>query len=141
MTTKMNTIVVLLALPMLACAQSAPVGKTFSKTFNTEDKGTIKLDLPGTIDLKIWNNPTIRIEISVSLANGNSSMVNELATVGRYNITSKTEDDVLQILMPNIQKQIRVKGEILRETLTYVVYVPKDLKIVIPNVATLAEVK
>ncbi len=141
MTTKLNSIVVLLALPMLAFAQTSPVGKTFSKTFNTEEKGTIKLDLPGNVDLKIWNNSIIRVEISVSLANGNTSMVNELATVGRYNITSKVEGDVLHILMPNIQKQIRVKGEVLRETLTYVVFAPKDLKIIIPNVATLAEVK
>lgn len=140
MTTKMNTIIILLAIPMLSVAQST-VGKTFSKTFNTEDKGTIKLDLPGNVDLKIWNSPTIRVEISVSLANGNNSMVNELATVGRYNITSATEGDVLRILMPNIQKQIKVKGEVLRETLTYVVFAPKDLKIIVPNVATLAEVK
>lgn len=141
MTTKINTILAFLALPMLAFAQAAPVGKTFSKNFNTEDKGTIKLDLPGTVDLKIWNNSTIRVEINVSLANGNNSMVNELATVGRYNMTSDVEGDVLHIQMPNIQKQIRVKGEILRETLSYVVFVPKDLKIIVPNVATLAEVK
>ncbi|MCA0238136.1 MAG: hypothetical protein LCH81_17300 [Bacteroidetes bacterium] len=125
---------------MLSLAQSS-VGKTFSKTFNTEDKGTIKLDLPGNVDLKIWNNPTVRVEIGISLANGNNSMVNELANVGRYNISSLVEGDVLHILMPNIQKQIKVKGEVLRENLTYTVFAPKDLKIVVPNVATLADVK
>ncbi|MBL7779863.1 MAG: hypothetical protein JNM22_01515 [Saprospiraceae bacterium] len=125
---------------MLSLAQSS-VGKTFSKTFNTEDKGTIKLDLPGNVDLKIWNNPTIRVEIGISLANGNNSMVNELANVGRYNISSLAEGDVLHILMPNIQKQIKVKGEVLRENLTYTVFAPKDLKIIVPNVATLADVK
>lgn len=140
MRTKINAIVILLAIPMLSLAQSS-VGKTFSKTFNTEDKGTIKLDLPGNVDLKIWNNPTIRVEIGISLANGNNSMVNELANVGRYNISSLAEGDVLHILMPNIQKQIKVKGEVLRENLTYTVFAPKDLKIVVPNVATLADVK
>lgn len=140
MTTKINTIVILLAIPMLTFAQSS-VGKTFSKNFNTEDKGTIKLDLPGNVDLKIWNNPTIRVDISISLANGNNSMVNELANVGRYNMTSTVEGDVLRIQMPNIQKQIKVKGEVLKESLTYVVFAPKDLKIIVPNVATLAEVK
>lgn len=140
MRTKINAIVILLAIPMLSLAQSS-VGKTFSKTFNTEDKGTIKLDLPGNVDLKIWNNPTIRVEIGISLANGNNSMVNELANVGRYNISSLAEGDVLHILMPNIQKQIKVKGEVLRENLTYTVFAPKDLKIIVPNVATLADVK
>ena len=140
MRTKINALIILLAIPMLSSAQSS-VGKTFSKTFNTEDKGTIKLDLPGNVDLKIWNNPTIRIEIGISLANGNNSMVNELANVGRYNISSLAEGDVLHILMPNIQKQIKVKGEVLRENLTYTVFAPKDLKIIVPNVATLADVK
>lgn len=140
MRTKINALIILLAIPMLSSAQSS-VGKTFSKTFNTEDKGTIKLDLPGNVDLKIWNNPTIRIEIGISLANGNNSMVNELANVGRYNISSLAEGDVLHILMPNIQKQIKVKGEVLRENLTYTVFAPKNLKIIVPNVATLADVK
>lgn len=141
MATKINTIVVLLALPMLTFAQATPAGKTFSKTFNTEDKGIIKLDLPGSVDLKIWNNPNIRVEITVSLPTGNTSMVNELATVGRYNISSKVEGDVLRILMPNIQKLIRVKGEELHENITYVVFVPKDLNIILPNVAILADIK
>ena len=43
------------------------------------------------------------------------------------------EGDVLTITAPKMQKQIRVKGEELHETLTFVVFVPKDLKIEMPN--------
>ncbi len=140
MTTRIISLTLLLALTMSAAAQTT-AAKTFNKSFNTESKSTIRLDLPGEVDLKIWNNPSIRIEITISLPSGNTAMLNELANVGRYNLVSKPIDDALLIQAPNMQKQIRVKGEELRETLSFVVYVPKDLKVQVTNADQLAEVK
>ncbi len=138
MTARIISLVLLLALTLNAAAQNT-AAKTFNKSFNTESKTTIRLDLPGEVDLKIWNNPSIRIEISVSLpSGGNPAMLNELANVGRYNLVSKPVEDVLLIQAPNMQKQIRVKGEELRETLSFVVYVPKDLKVQVVNADQLA---
>ena len=140
MTTRIISLALLMALALSASAQST-AAKTFNKSFNTESKSTIRLDLPGEVDLKIWNNPNIRIEISISLPSGNPAMLNELANVGRYNLVSKPVEDVLVIQAPNMQKQIRVKGEELRETLSFVVYVPKDLKVQVTNAEQLAGVK
>lgn len=137
MTTRIISLALLLTLTMSAAAQTT-AAKTFNKSFNTESKSTIRLDLPGEVDLKIWNNPSIRIEITISLPSGNPAMLNELANVGRYNLVSKPIDDALLIQAPNMQKQIRVKGEELRETLSFVVYVPKDLKVQVTNADQLA---
>ncbi|MBK8193613.1 MAG: hypothetical protein IPK76_10550 [Lewinellaceae bacterium] len=137
MTIRIASLVILLALALSATAQS--VEKTFSKSFNTDGKGTISLDLPGAIDLKVWDNPTIRISITISIPSGSEAMLGELANVGRYNLISKSAGDVLTIASPNTQKQIRIKGEELRETITYVVFVPKDLTIEMPNATALAE--
>ena len=136
MTARFTYLLILLTFSLSVVAQSAE--KTFSKSFSTESKGTIKLDLPGAIDLKIWDNTTIRIGITVSIPSGNSAMLGELADVGRYNLVSKPEGDMLTITAPNMQKQIRVKGEELRETLTFVIFVPKDLKIEMPNAGNYA---
>ncbi|MCB0528970.1 MAG: hypothetical protein KDC61_22785 [Saprospiraceae bacterium] len=137
MTNKIASIVFLLALSLTVAAQSAE--KTFSKSFNTDGKGTISLDLPGVIDLKVWDNPTIRIGITVSIPTGSEAMLGELANIGRYNLVATPKGDVLTIQAPNMQKQIRVKGQELRETLTYVVFVPKDLTIdILPNAETVA---
>ena len=136
MTTRIASLVILLALSLDAAAQSAE--KTFSKSFNTDGKGTINLDLPGAIDLKVWDNPTIRIGITVSIPTGNQSMLGELANIGRYNLVSKSEGDVLTIQAPNMQKTIKLKGEELHETLTFVVFVPKDLTIEMPNAEAFA---
>jgi hypothetical protein len=127
MMTRYLTLVLLLATPLMATAQSAE--KTFSKSFNTENKAQVALELPGEVDLKVWNNAYIRIEITVGLASGNTALLNELANVGRYNLVSKTSDELLVISAPNLQKQVRIKGEVLKENLTYVVFVPEGLKV------------
>lgn len=137
MTTRIFTIALLLVLSFAAASQST-AAKTFNKSFNTENKGTIRLDLPGEVDLKVWNSNSIRIEISVSLPSGNSAMLNELATVGRYNLASKSVEDALVIEAPNMHKQIRVKGEELKEQLSFVVFVPKDLKVQVMSAQQLA---
>lgn len=115
--------------------------KTFTKSFNTDGKGTVRLDLPGTVDLKVWDNPSIRFEISVSLPTGNGPMLNELANIGRYNLSSKSEGDLLLISAPNLQKQLKVKGVELKEALNFVVFVPKDIQIEMAPPLAVADVK
>jgi len=112
-------------------------GKTFTKSFNLDGKSTLVLEVPGTVEIKTWDTSTIRIEISAGLASGNSAMLNELANVGRYNLVAKPNGESLQIQMPNMQKQVRVKGEVLKEVLSFVAYVPKNVKIQTVNTQTL----
>ncbi len=143
MTTKRISFALIL-LTSLAVTLSAQTtaGKTFTKAFNTDGKGTLRLDLPGTIDLKVWDSPSIRFEISVSLPSGNGPMLNELANIGRYNLASKAEGDVLVITAPNLQKQLKVKGQEFKETLNFVVFVPKNLQIeMMSSAPALADVK
>lgn len=140
MTTRTITFLFLLVLSCSAAAQSS--GKTFSKSFNTDGKPKVALDLPGEVDLKVWDNPSIRIEISVSLPDGtNSAMLNELANVGRYNLVAQSQDELLLITAPNLQRQVKVKGQELKESLSFVVYVPKKMEVEMRNAALLAAAK
>lgn len=143
MTTKTITFALILLTALVASTSAqTTVGKTFSKSFNTDGKGELRLELPGEVDLKIWDNPSIRIEISVSLPAGNGPMLNELANIGRYNLSAKPQDDVLVISAPNLQKQLKVKGQELKENLVFMVFVPKDLPVqMMPVEAVLAAAK
>jgi hypothetical protein len=90
----------------------------------------------------VWDSPSVRFEISVSLPTGNGPMLNELANIGRYNLISKTDANVLVINAPNMQKQLKVKGQDLKENVIFVVYVPKKMEVQItPPIVALAEVK
>jgi len=143
MTTKRFPFAIIL-ITSLAVSISAQTtaGKTFTKAFNTDGKSILRLELPGAIDLKIWDSPSVRFEISVSLPSGNGPMLNELANIGRYNLASKADGDALVISAPNLQKQLKVKGQEFKETLNIVVFVPKEMQIqLMPSAATLAEAK
>lgn len=140
MMTRTTTFLFLLVLSCSAAAQSS--GKTFSKSFNTDGRLKVALDLPGEVDLKVWDNPSIRIEISVTLPDGtNSAMLNELANVGRYNLVAKFEEELVLITAPNLQRQVKVKGQDLKESLSFVVYVPKKMEVEMRNAALLAASK
>lgn len=139
MTKRFASLVLLLTFALSAFAQSTE--KTFTKAFNTEGKSKIKLDLPGLVDLKVWNNSSIRMEITVSLPSGNVSVLDQLANVGRYNLKAIPGDDVLTITAPNLYKVVRIKGEEIREMVSYVVFVPKDMQVEMHSPTAMAEVK
>ncbi len=139
MTKQFASLVFLLTFAFSAFAQTTE--KTFTKSFNTEGKSRIKFDLPGTIDLKIWNSPSVRLEIIVNLPSGNASMLDQLGNVGRYNLVALAGDDLLTITAPNLHKVVRVKGEVLKETVNYVIFVPKDLHVELHNPTAMAELK
>ncbi len=139
MTTRIHLTIFLLSLSFALSAQTA--SRTFNKSFNTENRGTILLDLPGQIDVKAWDNAYIKVEIGVTIPSGNGSILNELAYIGRYNLTSHAEGDVLTITAPNLQKQLKVKGAELREDFVFIVFVPENLKVELPQVTASAELK
>jgi hypothetical protein len=130
----------LLTFTLSAFAQTTT--KTFTKGFNADGKTRISFDLPGPIDLKIWNKSTIRMEIIVGLPSGNVSIVDQLAKVGRYDLKADADGETLLITAPNLSKVVTVKGQELNEQVSYVIFIPKDLEVVLrspPAVATIEQ--
>lgn len=126
----------------LVDASAQVVSKTFSKAFNLSGIDHIQLDLPGNVELKTWDNETIRFEITVQLpAGSNPSMVNELANVGRYNLSLNTIGAATTIDAPNLKRQIKVQGQELKENITFLVHVPKNVIVDRPDNSIVAEVK
>ncbi|MBK6932683.1 MAG: hypothetical protein IPH12_18205 [Saprospirales bacterium] len=139
MTKRTVSLVLLLTFALGAFAQTT--GKTFTRSFNADGNTRIRLDLPGIVDLKIWNSPTVRLEIAVSLPAANVSVLDQLATVGRYDLKAESTGQALTISAPNLNKVVRLKGEELRETVSYVVFVPKGLEVVLLSTQAVAGVQ
>jgi hypothetical protein len=123
---------ILLSAPMLVAAQA--VEKTMLKSFNLDSKSLVRLELPGAVEVKVWEKPSIQIQITVSLPSGNAAMLNELANVGRYNLSGKSESDFLKVTADNLHKIIKIKGQDLKENITFQVFVPKDIEVKIFDV-------
>ena len=139
MKSKLSLFVFLLTLTVPLAGQSTG-SSVFSKSFHSNGKSRVYLELPGVIDLKVWDNPNIRIEFTVS-TNLNTATVNELANAGRYNLVAKPLDELLVIQAPNMQKVLKVKGQELKETITYQVFVPKSMEVEMRNTMAMAAVQ
>jgi hypothetical protein len=139
MMSRLLSLFVLLVFTASMAGQNAE--KTFSKSFNVEGKSKVQLDLPGVLDLKVWSQSAIRIEIRVNLPAGQGSVLNSLADVGRYNLTASGDGDLLTIKAPNLQKKVMLKGQPLREQLSFTVFLPKTVEVELPNSGSMVDAK
>ncbi len=117
------------ALPLLMTASitfGQQAEKVLIKSFNTNGQQTLVFDLPGTAEIKVWDNPTIRVQMTIQLASGNHGMLDELIKVGRYNLTSEVTPAQFRVVAPNVARKIKVKGQDLIDTCTYQIFVPKN---------------
>jgi hypothetical protein len=129
----MNTRIFTLLLPLLltiapSIAQQAE--KTLVKSFNLNGHTMIFLDLEGDVDITLWSEPVMRIQMTVTLQNGNENMLKSLVTAGRYNLNTKEENGSLSIVAPGLDRQIKLSsGQNLGEQIKYQVFAPKDITV------------
>lgn len=123
MTHKTFIFAVLLSAPFIAAAQKPE--KTMLKSFNLEGKNHLTVMLPGSVETKEWDKPSVQVQISVSLPAGNAGLLTELANVGRYNLTIKPEGERITVTADNLHKVIKIKGMELKENINFIVFVPK----------------
>jgi hypothetical protein len=111
-------------------SNTANTGKTFTKSFNLDGSQQVRVDLPGVVEVREWDGPSLRFEIAVSLPAGqNAAMLEQLANVGRYNLTSKQESTVMVIEAPNLLRTVKVKGQELKENVSFVVFAPRNVHV------------
>lgn len=112
------------------------VEKTLVKSFNLQGNDVIDLDLEGDIQLKEWNSPAIRIEMLITLDNGNETMLKSLIKAGRYNLKSTETEDSFHISIPGLAREVTVKGVSLVDKVSYIVSLPADVNIREVDLAT-----
>lgn len=101
--------------------------RTLVKSFNLKGKDIVMMDVNGDVEVKEWNKGIMRIEISIKLTNGTSSMLKSLIQAKRYNLTSVVDGDALKIQMPSLKRKVKVSGKELTEKITYTVFAPADI--------------
>lgn len=125
----------LIALLFLSVAtlHAQTVTRTFTRSFNMTGINSVFLDLPGTVDVTSWDNPTLRFEITVQMPDGTSpSMLEELVRIGRYNLTMVNTDGQSTVSAPNLKRQLKAKGAEIKEQVSFNVFAPKKLELTLP---------
>jgi predicted sugar kinase len=110
--------------------------KTLVKSFNLNGQTAVLLDVDGTVSVTTWNEPQMRIQVTITLQNGSETMLKSLVTAGRYNLDSKELNGIYSIVAPGLERQIKLgSGQQLGETVSYTVLVPKGVTITTRPVA------
>lgn len=121
----------LLLITLLTCCVtlSAQIEKTLVKSFDLDGSQLVRLDLPGKVEIKTWENETLRVQMTISLDTGTEAMLKSLVTAGRYNAKSDNQADGFRILMPGLVNELMVRGKTVTEQFTFIVFAPKKVTV------------
>ncbi len=103
--------------------------KTLIKSFNILGNDVVDLALDGDIQVMEWNSPAIRIEMLITVENGNETMLKSLIKAGRYNLVSAETDEAFLVSMPGIERDVVIKGKPLVDRVSYLISVPSGVNV------------
>ncbi len=134
----MKKILTLITLILTISFAFGQTEKTLVKTFNLQGATAVVLNLGGNVEVQEWSENTLRVQMNITLENTNVNMLKYLITQGRYNLVLEPTNEDPVITSPGREKNVVINkdGDILTETVTYVVFVPKNVKTEIINKET-----
>lgn len=103
--------------------------KTLVKSFNLNGRNVLKVDFSQAIDVKKWNEPTVRIEMNIAVENMNEATFKSLIVAGRYNVQPTFDNAMMTLSNLPLQKSIKFNNTELKETIRYTLFVPQDLEV------------
>lgn len=127
---------VCLALVFSAGLGAQSVEKTLVKSFNLQAANAVTLELEGPVDVQVWSNSTMRIQMTIGLEQGSESMLRSLIQAGRYNLHNQGQSESFLVNMPGMNREVLINGSPLRERLSYQVFVPEGVQVDIVSPAS-----
>jgi hypothetical protein len=120
------------AMPLLLLSNSAlgQAERTFAKSFNLMGKQTVILNLGDNVQILNWDSDLMRIQMTVSLATTNDATLKAFAETGRYLLKSELTDDSYNVSAPYLMNTIKLNGTVVKETISYIVHVPKSINLI-----------
>ena len=101
------------------------VEKTLIKPVNLKGNTDLDLNLNGKVEVKKWNNDYAQVEIGIKAYGINSTVLKSLVAAGRYNIKVEYNGDKVQLSTYALAKTIKVRGQELKDQVTFTIFVPE----------------
>lgn len=116
----------LLILPNLSTGQAE---RTFVKSFNLQGHQTVNLNLGDNVQVIQWDSELMRIQMTVSTPSVNDGMLKSIAESGRYMLKNDVTVQSYVVTVPSIERSIKINGNEVKETISYVVYAPRNVTV------------
>ena len=124
-----------LLLSTVSIAQQASE-RTLVKSFNLQGNETVVLDFEGAVEVQTWSNSTVRVQMNIKVNNRPDSFLKSMITAGRYNLDAMEGDQGITISAPGMERKVKLRGAELQESLSYLVFAPEHVQVVLSNEAT-----
>jgi hypothetical protein len=131
----MKRLITLITLILTTSLVFGQTEKTLVKTFNLQGNTSVALNLNGNVTVEEWGESTLRVHMTISLENTNVNMLKYLITQSRYNLVLENTDTGVKISAPGRNQAVVINkaGDVLKETVTYTVFVPRNTQVKILN--------
>lgn len=121
------TILIISLLSASTFAQSG-LQKTLISTVLPGESNMVFIDLPGEVEVEIWDRDYIKVEIDVQTNLRNEEVFNYLKESGRYNVNKAFNTYYFLILnLSNTNEEVTVNKIALEEAFKFKVMVPWDI--------------
>lgn len=103
-----------------------------NQTFSSRAINSINIDIHNpNLNIKTIKGSIIVVETSVEISSTNFRLLEFIADNGRYNLVGELDEatKVLNIKEPKKKDAIKIKGQTLKETVVYTIYLPENKKV------------
>ncbi|MEM7105149.1 MAG: hypothetical protein AAF502_18575 [Bacteroidota bacterium] len=118
-----------LALVLIGSVAFTQSQKTFVKSFNLEGNHAVVLNLDGKVEVKEWSDKLVRVLTNIEVENSTDATLKALIAAGRYKLVSSKEGGALMLTSTSRAKEVKLRGQVLVEHVTYTVYVPSNVNV------------
>lgn len=131
----MKNIFVLVFMFFASISVAQQAQKTLLKTFNVNGHQQVVLNFDGNVNVQKWQEPTVRVQMQITYKNANVHIMKYLISKGRYNLKSASTADGFEISNPNAGKDVQISkdGKLLSETISYKVFVPTTMSVIVAD--------
>lgn len=120
----MKNLILILMFSLVSFYTFSQSNKTLVKSFtNISENVFVDVNCDKTINR--WSSNYVKIEITIS-GNFSEELLSSLVKIGRYDFVSKNENNTTLITLPNISREIIIRGEKISEKVNMVIWIPES---------------
>ena len=112
---------------LAATAQSSAKSSTH-QAIVTDGVKTVRFNIdPSLVEVRSTRSTRVMVESNITM-NASAALLDYTMKTGRYDLVPVTVGDVMTISPAERKQTIIIRGEIITEDVTYVIYVPEHLE-------------
>jgi hypothetical protein len=119
----MKNLILVLMFSLVSFYTYSQSNKTLVKSFPNVVENVF-VDVNCTKTINRWTNDFVKIELNIS-GNFSEELLSSLVKIGRYDLSYKNENNTTIITLPNIYREIIIRGEKVSEVLNMVIWMPE----------------